>query len=855
MMKKKLAALTMALALTAIPAVSGIPAAAGAEADYAIVIDGAAVAFDPPPRLSGDTMMVPLRSIADALGITLDWSDSTRTIAAVKGDTSVTLTIGSPNAERNGKPIRLAAAPTISHDKTLVPLRFFAQTFGMIVAWDGIDNKVTLDSESGALPTVGSYAQLKELLKEMPEGYNASIAKSAVGVDDRAVTALPVPAPQASAGAAAMESAAAPAADFSSTNVQVQGVDEGDIVKTDGTYLYQVNGQRIVIAQAYPASEMKLVATLPFADRSFRPQELYIDDNRLIVIGMSYSPNGYAVPEGGPAVDVAPGVMEKRLIAPYPSGMQTTKAIVYDTTDKSAVKQVREVELQGSYLTSRKIGSSLYLLANQYVNVYAVLNEKAETPAPMVKDSAAGGDFQSIGYDQVRYFPQPARPNYLLVAGIDLGQPDSKAQVNAYLGAGDNVYASTDNLYVTLTQYPVYDVVPMPAISVLPAPASAPSSAPGSAPASAPAAATEQASGSTASSGSGSGSSGSGSAATQVTPAAPPADQPTAPPPKQEEASSTVYKFRLDDGRTAYAGSGSVPGTVLNQFSMDEYDGYFRIATTSGNGWSGQTERNNVYVLDEALHVTGKIEGIAPGEKIYSVRFMGKRGYMVTFKKVDPLFAIDLSDPRQPAILGQLKIPGYSDYLHPFDETHLIGFGKDAIEVANEWAKPAPGSTTPATTAYYQGMKLALFDVTDVAKPVQLYQELIGDRGTDSEVLHNHKALLFDRAKGLLAFPVTLMKLPANQKQQPGGFPAYGQFASQGAYVYDLSLEHGFRLEGTITHMSADDIAKAGTYGYDMNRYVQRILYIGDTLYTLSNGEIRANDMATLAQTGSIRIP
>ncbi|WP_135554185.1 beta-propeller domain-containing protein [Paenibacillus cymbidii] len=837
MMKKKFAALTVALALTVMPAVSGISTAAGTEADYAIVIDGAQVAFDPPPRLSGDTMMVPLRSIADVLGITLDWSDSARTISAVKGDTSVTLTIGSTAAERNGQPMRLAAAPAISHDKTLVPLRFFAQTFGMIVAWDGINQTVTLDSESGALPTVGSYAQLKELLQEMPDGYALTgvMVKSADGFINQAGAEMPMPAPQASAaGSAAKESGAAPA-DHSETNVQVQGVDEGDIVKTDGTYIYQVNGQRIVIAQAYPASEMKLVATLPFADRSFQPQELYIDDNRLIVIGMSYSQIGIAVPEGGPAVDVAPGIMEKRLIAPYPSGMQTTKAIVYDTSDKAAVKQVREVELQGNYLTSRKIGSSLYLLANQYVNVYAVLNEKAETPAPMVKDSAAGSDFQSIGYDQVRYFPHAARPNYLLVAGIDLGQPDSQAQVNAYLGAGDNVYASTDNLYVTLTQYPAYDVVPMPAISVLPAPASAPASMPSSAPATAAGQA-------------------SGSAASQEIPAAPPVNPPEAPP-IQEEASSTVYKFRLDGGRTAYAGSGSVPGTVLNQFSMDEYGGYFRIATTSGNGWSGQTERNNMYVLDEALHVTGKIEGIAPGEKIYSVRFMGKRGYMVTFKKVDPLFAIDLSDPQQPAILGQLKIPGYSDYLHPFDETHLIGFGKDAIEVANEWAKPAPGSTTPATTAYYQGMKLALFDVTDVTKPVQLYQELIGDRGTDSEVLHNHKALLFDQAKGLLAFPVTLMKVPANQQQQSGGFPAYGQFAYQGAYVYDLSLEHGFKLEGTITHMSTDDIAKAGTYGYDMNRYVQRVLYIGDTLYTLSNGEIRANDMATLAQTGSVRIP
>ena len=127
------------------------------------------------------------------------------------------------------------------------------------------------------------------------------------------------------------------------------------------------------------------------------------------------------------------------------------------------------------------------------------------------------------------------------------------------------------------------------------------------------------------------------------------------------------------DLQKAYVNAGSVPGEVLNQFSMDEKDGYFRIATTDSENWSSETNTNNLYVLNENLEIIGKVEGLAKGEKIYSVRFIGKMGYMVTFKEIDPLFVIDLSDPTNPQVKGELKIPGYSSYLHPYDENHIIG--------------------------------------------------------------------------------------------------------------------------------------------------------------------------------------
>ena len=305
---------------------------------------------------------------------------------------------------------------------------------------------------------------------------------------------------------------------------------------------------------------------------------------------------------------------------------------------------------------------------------------------------------------------------------------------------------------------------------------------------------------------------------------------------------------------------GKVPGTIVNQFSMDEYAGNFRIATTSGDMWaSGEnTSKNNLYILGDALQEIGKIEGIAPGERIYSVRFMGKRAYMVTFRTVDPLFAIDVSDPTSPKVLGALKIPGYSDYLHPYDENHLIGFGKDTVEVEQ---KDSLGNTI-STNAFYLGMKVALFDVTDVENPKELHKLIIGDRGTGSELLYNHKALLFSREKNLLAFPVELYEI-ANKSTNAGSSPTtitgprmpdYGTFTYQGAYIYQLDPQNGFQLQGRITHLTDEELSKSGNW-YTSERFVRRILYIGDTLYTLSDGMIKANARNGLQEMGSLHIP
>ena len=285
--------------------------------------------------------------------------------------------------------------------------------------------------------------------------------------------------------------------------------------------------------------------------------------------------------------------------------------------------------------------------------------------------------------------------------------------------------------------------------------------------------------------------------------------------------------------------TGKVPGSILNQFSMDENNGYFRIATTKGSvtGMGDNASRNNMYVLDMDLKQVGAIEDIAPGEKIYSVRYMGDRAYMVTFRKVDPLFVIDLSTPDKPEILGKLKIPGYSDYLHPYDENHIIGFGKDAAVVANEegsWGWVDEDNTA----AYYQGMKIAMFDVTDPTKPIEMWKEEIGDRGTESELLNNHKALLFSKEKNLLAFPIRVAQI----KDKNVKAWTYGDTTFVGAYVYELTLENGFRLKAKLTNLDENDWKRLGNYYYG-DKSIDRLIYIGNNLYTIADSGYSAYDM------------
>jgi uncharacterized secreted protein with C-terminal beta-propeller domain len=264
---------------------------------------------------------------------------------------------------------------------------------------------------------------------------------------------------------------------------------------------------------------------------------------------------------------------------------------------------------------------------------------------------------------------------------------------------------------------------------------------------------------------------------------------------------------------------------------MDEHKGFFRTVTTNHSPQFGR-EVNALYILDGMLNIVGRIEDIAPGEVIYSARFMGDRIFMVTFDVVDPLFAIDASDPFNPVIKGELKIPGFSSYLHPFGENHLLGFGYDTYEQRG--------------IAFNLGMKLSLFDVTDMTDPRELFTDIIGVRGTSAEVLSNHKALFFDAERGLLIFSAAVLEHLGLGVSSP---LTHGTLDFMGAYVYDVSIGRGFELRTRITHYEEQRINPHSLQGIQIRRAVR----IGETVYLISDARITAHKLSTFDVIGELR--
>jgi inhibitor of cysteine peptidase len=755
------------------------------------------------PIIKDNIRLVPLRFIAESLGAEVQWDGKTGTAVVRFKDKTVKFKQYSDIITDGRTTWKLDAPVQAVEGRTYVALEQLAGILGKEVFYDRglivisnakdifdpVADKETVNewiSRLSFLPVVGSYDELVELLSRAEDNKRVSAdeSESAWGIQDVTTvnkekmddSAVAQKSPKAVESNLGTSMPGTLPEDYSHTNIQVQGVDEADIVKTDGKYIYQVNRGRVVVARAYPAEEMKIESIIDFTGKNFTPIELYIDEQRLAVIGTTCDNIPLRVDRNQKA--------DTSIYPPPRYYSQTVKIIVYDIEDRRDIKKLRELEVEGNYISSRKIASQLYLVANKHIDYYYIQREEGNI-TPSYRDSTLKDDFIGIDYGSIRYFPDTVESSYMIIAGMDLNKNDEAADISTYLGAGQNIYSSGENLYVAVSNYSSErqgldkDSPEEAELFIMPV----------------------------------------------------------------YRYDTLVYKFSLNNGKVTYLAKGKVPGTILNQFSMDENEGFFRIATTRGDTWRSDeyTSQNNVYILDEMLNITGKIENIAPGERIYSVRFMGDRGYVVTFKTVDPLFVIDLKDPENPSILGALKIPGYSDYLHPYDENHIIGFGKDTVDIKGQ--------------AYYLGMKLAIFDVTDVNNPVQKFSEIIGGRGTESELLRDHKALLFSKEKGLMAFPVTVMETAENSKKAKAGFLDYGEFKFQGAYVYNVDLVNGFKLKGKITHLSEEDYLKAGNYWYDSSKNIRRIIYIGDSLYSLSDSMLTAHGLESMKEKNRVLIP
>lgn len=540
------------------------------------------------------------------------------------------------------------------------------------------------------------------------------------------------------------------ATDYSTTNIQVEGVDEADIIKNDGKYIYVVSGNKVVIVNAYPAEDMEILSEINSLEGHV--EEIFINDDKLIVFSNDYRHPPY-IQENCHAIGC---------VVPQDYQEQRSLIYIYDILDKENPELENEISVTGNYFDSRMIENYIYVIANQYVYEEPVLPSITKDNNTEIIEPC------EIYYQDI----QDRSFQYTIVLAINLDDASTNEKV-MLTGSTQNIYVSKKNIYTTFTEYPqwIADEINL------------------------------------------------------------------------DEEKTLINKISIDDLNIEFVASGEVLGHILNQFSMDEFDNNFRIAITIGEVWNEENpSENNLYVLDEDLELIGKLEGLAPGESIYSVRFMGERGYVVTFKKIDPLFVIDLSNPKNPNVLGKLKIPGYSDYLHAYDENHIIGIGKETIETKKE----INGTNN---FVWQQGVKIAIFDVSDVENPIELHKVVIGDQGTDSEVLRDHKAFLFDKEKELIVLPITLYELEENSPEN-----SYGDYTFQGTYVYNVNLEDGFEFKGRISHYDEGEVEDKSGYYWNGNKNILRSLYMNDTLYTFSNEILKANELEGLDEISFVEL-
>lgn len=545
----------------------------------------------------------------------------------------------------------------------------------------------------------------------------------------------------------------------SETNTQVAGVDEADIIKTNGKYIYYISNNILHVVNAIPASNMEEIKTIDLSSNGTwkykDATELYIDDSYITVIGTETRLVDDNIGEDD--------IIENRINWYHRTTETLTTINIYKIDN---YKLVRTFEISGNYISSRKIDNNIVLISNKYIySDYGIL--------PICKDSSVSKEYKDIPANEICYFKDFEDCNYMIISTIDLKNIDEKANVQTFFGASTEIYMNKDSLYVAKICYDYssgFSVIDTNGffrdISY------------------------------------------------------------------SYTNTTKIHKFDIKGGKVQYCATGVVPGSLLNQFSMDEYNGYFRITTTDNSNFEEST--NNLYVLDSNMNIVGKLENLAKGEKIYSTRFMGTKCYMVTYKTVDPLFVIDISNPTSPRVLGELKIPGYSKYLHPIGENYLIGFGEDSIEKSYmDW------NGEQRVTAYTNGLKLAIFDVSDFNNPKEIHSIKIGGRGSYSELLYNHKALLYDEERGIFAFPATICKEAGTYDN---GVPMYGKTEFAGVLVYNLSVEDGISLRGKINHNNGK------VYYHD----IERVLYIGDVLYTASPNMIKANNINTIEEVGRV---
>ena len=541
-----------------------------------------------------------------------------------------------------------------------------------------------------------------QLLAGYGQGYYGGFGRGGIALSESAPTA----------GVDAKQSAGP--SHHTTTNVQEQGVDEADLVKTDGKHVYTVHNNELVIAKTWPVAQTDVVARVTF--KTIQPQQLYLRGNEVIV-------QGYAT-------DAIDGWNQGR-----------TRVMVVDITNRKAPTIKRIIDVEGWSASSRVVGDELVMVQNTWPQLPARLQELAQKSIANVpradQQSLRPWEIQArlaatmrktllasvTQADVASALPRvrsngttrqlacqdlylPAHTNQMgmtTLAKVSL-TTNSTDLVGAMVSGG-TVYASTDALYIAAPDY-TWNTY------------------------------------------------GAASYGTQV------------------------HKFSLGSkqSRPAYVATGRVEGQLLNQFSMSEHRGDLRIATTDWS-WNGQQGGNHLFVMRAAgrdLRTIGALKGLAKGERIYSGRMVGDKGYLVTFRQTDPLFTLDLSEPTNPRVVGELEVNGFSSYIHPIGDDLLLTIGQDA---------DAEGRVT--------GVHLQVFDVKDPRHPTRKFHEKVATKGySSSTAQYDHHAFMFDAITGTLAFPI---------------MEQTGDHYFNGLAVYHLDRKRGFTRKGRLDHTKLAD--------------------------------------------------
>jgi len=573
--------------------------------------------------------------------------------------------------------------------------------------------------------------------------------------------------------------------DYTETNTQEEGVDEADIVKTDGDYIYTVDDQELVILDSWPAEETSIVGRYSVTEetdeehvdtRSIRARSLFLKGDRVAVFSNVFKSYTNRRPHGR---------------------FHGTRITILDVSDRSDPELLNQLEIGGTMVSGRMIDGDVYLVSNSSISPridtweiassendrlppseYELTEEqrrdRVDRARPIVRqmvrermDDRSLADlfperrlFDSDGdliWSEPMYEckdlylpPQTTQLGVLNISHFEFSNPD-RVTTTGLLARGWTVYSSKKNLYVAMTSrfwgwgWGWVD----------------------------------------------------------------------------REDESHIHKFSLDgsNGRPRYAASGSVDGWILDQFSMDEHDGYLRVATTEGGlRWgvpqdAQEESTNGLTVLDQRgskLKTVGSVDGLARGERIFAVRMRGDKGYMVTFRTIDPLFTLDLSDPTNPTVEGELKIQGFSNYIHPLGDDHLMTIGQDADSEGR-----------------IQGVHLQIFDVGDMSDPTRVHQENISTEqwSSWSEAMWNHHAFTYHPEREVLAFPINIRDWSRN-----------GGENFSGLLVYEANAEDGFTELGRVSH---GDLAGDRRWWTT----VRRSIFIEDFVYSLSERGLKVNGL------------